>query len=401
MIIQPLLKIWLFIASAAFLFISCTTAENETVSENPFEGVPEIDVSDPLDITDQASSGSSSFYFPSNFFHDMVIDNRGNYFVYNRGSEPIYHFDENGEFISSIGRRGQGPGEFQTWPSFDTASSDTLYTLDSLARVANRFVFKNGEWVHDVAFRVQNRESHSPDKILQIDHEHLIVEYSPNVRGSMNESDNSFQASKKYDLIKTTGELIREDWLTTPAHERSIYRSSTGSGATHMLPFGSRSIANVGPNGHLYHLWSSEFVIDVYDLEGSAIKKLQQSSFNYSLSDEIRQNRVDDVVSIRMGTEREQQELMKQTFDDTPQNAPELRDFHVDRDTGHIIVRRYIFEDQGNWMLLDDEGNRVGVFTLDENLTVFDFRNGTIIGSLNIDDELPTVRIHTLPQSAL
>ncbi|MCC5940763.1 MAG: 6-bladed beta-propeller [Balneolaceae bacterium] len=398
---QFLFKVGFFIITAVMFIISCTTAENEMVSENPFDGVPEIEISESLDITDEAESHSSAFYFTSKYFHHMLIDNRGHFFIYNRGSEPIYHFDDNGVFIATIGRRGQGPGEFQSWPTFDAISSDTLYTMDRIARIVTRFVYSNGEWAYDNSFTVSDKEQYSPNKILQVDNEHLVIEYSPDLSRLMNQSDNSSQATKKYDLINTTGELIQENWLETPVHDRSIYSSSNGARATHMLPFGGRSIMNIGPNSNLYHLWSPEFIIDIYDLDGSKINSLQQPSYNYSLSSEIRQKWVDEAVGVRMGSEREQQELVKQMFDETPETAPALRDIHVDRDKENIIVRRYIFEDQANWMLLDYEGNRVGVFTLDENLNVFGFRNGKIIGALNKKDELPTVRIVTLPQSVL
>ncbi len=382
------------------LFISCSSTEQHEVV-NPFDGVPEIEISEWLDINDESTPNSADFYFSSNYFHHMIIDNNGNYFVYNRGSEPIFYFDKNGEYITSVGRRGQGPGEFQSWPTFDTALSDTLYTLDRVARIVSRFVYRNEEWRYDDSFTLQDKEEYSPSKILQIDREHLIIEFTPDVSRLMNVSDNSSQASKKYNLLKISGETIKDNWLETPAHERSIYSSSAGARAIHLLPFGGRSIVKVGPHNHLYHLWTPEFSINIYDFDGKSLKKMTHPSFNYNLSDELRRKRVDEVVGVRMGSEREQQELLTQMFEETPTEAPALRDFHIDRDNGYIIVRRYIFKDQPNWMLLDNKGNRVGVFTLDENLTVFDFRNGKIIGALNNENELPTVRIVTLPQSVL
>lgn len=396
-----LFKNGLFTITTVIIFISCSSTENEIGSQNPFDGIHEIEISESLDINDESATNFDEFYFSSKYFHQMIIDNRGHYFIYNRGNESIYHLDENGEYIASIGRRGQGPGEFQSWPTFDTISSDTLYTLDDMTRIVSKFVYRNGDWGYDGGFTLQVKEYYRPSKILQIDREHLVIEYSPDVNRRMSSSENSSHVSKKYDLIRSTGEFIQENWLITQAHDRSIYSSDTGAGATHLLPFGGRSIKDIGPNHHLYHLWTPEFTIEIYDLEGSNVNRLTQPSFNYRLSDEVKQKRLDEVVSIQMGSEREQQELIDQILEEIPETAPALRDFHVDRDTGNVIVRRYIFEDQPNWMLLDKEGTRIGVLSLDENLEVFDFRNGKIIGALNNEDALPTVRVIALPQSVL
>lgn len=398
---KPKYIISLFVIAIAVLFISCSSGENERVLGDPFDGIPEIEISESLDINDQSATNSEDFFFSSNYFHHMIIDKEGNYLVYNRGSESIIHFNKYGKYITSISRRGQGPGEFQGWPTFDTVSSDTLYTLDEVARVVSRFVYQNKSWEYSDSFILQNKEQYSPATIVQIDSEHLIIEYSPDMSKLVNVSSNSSQVSKKYDLITTSGEIIKENWLETPAHERSIYTSSTGARAIHLIPFGGRSILKAGPNDQLYYLWSPEFAIHIYDIDGNKINILKQPSFNSPISDEVRHKRVNDIVGVRMGSEREQQELVAQLFEDTPSVAPALRDFHIDSDNGNKIVRRHIFKDQPNWMLLDHEGNRIGVFTLDENLTVFDFRNGKIIGALNIEDSLPTVRVLTLPKSVL
>lgn len=86
-------------------------------------------------------------------------------------------------------------------------------------------------------------------------------------------------------------------------------------------------------------------------------------------------------------------------FEQIPANAHPLNDMFVDRDTGFIIVKRSEIFDGPNWLLLDPEGNRLGVFDLSESLEVFDFRNGKIVGALMSEDPdvLPTVRVVSLP----
>jgi len=44
-------------------------------------------------------------------------------------------------------------------------------------------------------------------------------------------------------------------------------------------------------------------------------------------------------------------------------------------------------------MLLNKSGNQIGVFYLDEDLDVSDFRNGKIIGTTNTNNGFPAIRL--------
>ncbi len=59
------------------------------------------------------------------------INSKGDYFIFDGKIRNIYQFDEAGKFIRTIGRQGQGPGEFDVprFPVFD--KSDNLYLFDS------------------------------------------------------------------------------------------------------------------------------------------------------------------------------------------------------------------------------------------------------------------------------
>lgn len=44
---------------------------------------------------------------------DVAIDNQGNIFVVDAGNFRVQKFDQNGKYVLTIGREGQGPGEFE------------------------------------------------------------------------------------------------------------------------------------------------------------------------------------------------------------------------------------------------------------------------------------------------
>jgi len=58
-------------------------------------------------------------------------DSKGNIFIYDASQHAILKFNENGQYIKTIGRKGKGPGEFLYTPVFEIDSNDNLITFDA------------------------------------------------------------------------------------------------------------------------------------------------------------------------------------------------------------------------------------------------------------------------------
>lgn len=67
-----------------------------------------------------------AFHIPS----DIAKDNQGNIYILDAGNHRIQKFDPDGNYIESIGSRGQGPGEFYLPLSLDVDSRGYLYVSD-------------------------------------------------------------------------------------------------------------------------------------------------------------------------------------------------------------------------------------------------------------------------------
>lgn len=63
---------------------------------------------------------------------DIALDSAGNMFILDSGNNRIQMLNPEGIFIKTIGRRGQGPGEFQFPYSVAIDSQDYLYVFDSV-----------------------------------------------------------------------------------------------------------------------------------------------------------------------------------------------------------------------------------------------------------------------------
>jgi sugar lactone lactonase YvrE len=67
-----------------------------------------------------------AFHIPS----DIARDDQGNIYILDGGNHRIQKFDAEGNFLATIGNRGQGPGEFYLPLSLDIDSKGYLYVSD-------------------------------------------------------------------------------------------------------------------------------------------------------------------------------------------------------------------------------------------------------------------------------
>ncbi len=66
------------------------------------------------------------FYMPA----DIAFDSQGNIYVLDSGNHRIQKFSPDGKYLATIGRQGQGPGEFQYPQSLSIDSEGYLYISD-------------------------------------------------------------------------------------------------------------------------------------------------------------------------------------------------------------------------------------------------------------------------------
>jgi len=112
-----------------------------TIIKNPTEslyGEIKFELEEDLSIGNQQDE-NFMFYRGVDFF----VDDNENIFVLDKGNCRIQKFDRNGNYLLTIGRKGQGPGEFEHPRRMYLDSKDNIYVLE---RPRMSIFDKNGEF---------------------------------------------------------------------------------------------------------------------------------------------------------------------------------------------------------------------------------------------------------------
>ncbi len=73
-----------------------------------------------------AEDAAAAFYMPSG----VSLDSQGNLYILDTGNHRIQKFSPDGAFLASLGRQGQGPGEFSYPDSIDIDTSGLIWVSD-------------------------------------------------------------------------------------------------------------------------------------------------------------------------------------------------------------------------------------------------------------------------------
>jgi hypothetical protein len=112
---------------------------------DPLYGEIHLDLEEELRI---GNENDENYMF--NGVTNIAIDSQGNIHVLDRGNFRIQVFDHKGQYLKTIGKKGQGPGEFENPARLFLDNQDNIYVTDGGPRIEGRMIkiFNNsGEFV--------------------------------------------------------------------------------------------------------------------------------------------------------------------------------------------------------------------------------------------------------------
>lgn len=212
--------------------------------------------------------GPGAVYKPGWF----AIDGRERVFIFESGEGVIKAFGDDGMFLKTIGRRGQGPGEFGQSGILEFCPDGRLLVSDFQNRRTS-FFSPEGDFLTSFQW---TKNASIP---------HLILDNAYVVQESIFDSGSSRLFLMTCDFegaeLRDWGEFVAPGMKTTVI----------GSGAITMsVPHSTRSVLAGDPAlRRIYHCLNDAYLIEVFDADGRIFRKIDRPYERFPFTDADRE----------------------------------------------------------------------------------------------------------------
>jgi len=351
------------------LVMACSSESPDTIPQHiaELENVS-IHQTDPesapvWNLKPEVSFGDTDDVLIAGHIRNFAVDDQGRVYIADTGTQGIHIYAPDGSFLSTIGREGRGPGEFQTIMAI-RVRNNRIHVLDRQQKIV---VF---EWQGDEIRLVQEYDLTLQDLDEQPGWMKRAQEkgwyprpasfnLDPDGRYLIHFVDSSVPMNAvlegrtsniaRYDPARRTYtdlDIISFDWTGRVL----VHEVEGGMSVFFDIPYKRDSRFDYR-DGEWVHGWSEEFLLRIYDNEGNY---LRASYYN------LPQKPLDAQTMIRLYENAGDwfQSIIRE--DDHPETWPAFQDVFWD-DEGRIWVSRIDADPEVTvWMVLDADGELIG-----------------------------------------
>jgi hypothetical protein len=199
----------------------------------------------------------------------FIVDREGSIYISDLQDQTIKVFGPNGEFIRSIGRKGEGPGEFAYLGSQTFLPDGRLLAMDSMTMRLNLFDPEGTYLASHHWTQRPGRLLYATDSTCVMDKYTFERDKGPLAGRKLFVKKFDFEGNE----IQTFGEFKTEEGKV---HTES---SSGGGGVVLLIspPHAPHSIFAADQARHcLYHCVNNEYMIEVFNDDGKVIRRFDR-----------------------------------------------------------------------------------------------------------------------------
>jgi len=265
-------RVLLLIVFISISSLSCTSEKSEwqgtiqnvdevTVVKNPVEPLnPNLEIVFEEDLTIGLEEGDEHYMFGGRIIFNTDV--HGNFYVTDWGQKTIKKYDPSGKYLLSIGRSGQGPGEFQNISIARFDKENNLYVTDIVSRRIS-FFDNNGKFLNQLIIEKQLLVPLFINSNGHILSEHIVVEELPELIKSYSiiglfDTDLNMLAEIRSGSDEIKPQPKRDAESTAKRHARLISQDAFKPQLTYLL----------SDTDHIYYGLPKHYEIKVYNTEG-------------------------------------------------------------------------------------------------------------------------------------
>lgn len=285
----------------------------------------------------------------------LTTDGEGNLYIADSDLLSIHQFDNRGAYQTSLGRDGEGPGEFRSLIGVEHREG-LLYALDRNLNRINIFDTESLEIKNTLRLSGGSNSAgmgqrSMPETFFVLPNDRVLLTF-------MAFSSSSDQIHyQPVDILSPDEKYEGGGQIKIPTRQ-SIMRQTGGSVGVMVPPYGRKSTLFASESGNIYTNWSENLLIKKYDEKGNYLQSLFFDTEGPSLTRSGMSERYSDAYM---------QLLRGETL---PSTWPVVRTFIVD-DQERLWISLYSNNlDEADWIIVNTNGDLQGRFTLPSIQTI-------------------------------
>lgn len=335
MIVTRTVKLVFLFTVFLILSISCTQTDNQVPELNTSE-IPRLELDHQFTVSDTDEILLQQII-------GVKTDSEGRIFLSDPRALQIHVFDSQGDYLTSIGRQGSGPGEFLSLLKIYIDQNDQVIAFD--VRQGRNIIFAedNGSWEPEDMFMVEGHRYsiESADSLGNI-----ILRQSPLQRPE----SGAYWYEHELATGNLTSGLIEQNVLRFKERGNLV----SDNGAMQAIPFGRTTVVATDPMGNIYLVWNDQFELATYDATLQFIDSLSVPIANQPIGNEERNEAIDRLGNNFRSLGREH----------IPETKPVISNMFVD---GNQNIWLQTF-DSPEYLVLNREGKPIASFDLEDDL---------------------------------
>lgn len=283
------------------------------------------------------------------WLRSVAVDDQGRVFIADSEQEQIHVFQPDGTYITSVGREGDGPGEFRGVTQLRTDSL-YLYAKDANSLKLTRFDLETLEYEDAVRFPFDmeggDGYTHYLDTFFLIDSDRYLIQYDVGYVVGLEDSGEKPDI-EGWLLNRETGEYD-DGMIYSFRDSETLYRRTEDNIYVMEPPYMRTSNIMQDPEGRMVYGWSEELLFTFYNVSGEVVEAIYKPHENEELDP-------DDVYAIYENHDDPWKTMIRE--DPLPDRWPAYGQAVVD-DAGRIWVALFTEDiEYHEWVILDRSGS--------------------------------------------
>ncbi|MGB7296307.1 MAG: 6-bladed beta-propeller [Candidatus Aminicenantales bacterium] len=298
--------------------------------------------------------GDDHYMFGENIVFNT--DEKGNFYVTDWRRRRILKYDPSGQHLLTIGREGQGPGEFQNLSPARFDKDGHIYITD-LASQRISFFDDSGNFLRQIAI---------PDifEDLYINAGgHFISTRTIPLEG---ESSRRFRLiyglfDDKFNVVAEF--LAQEKGFKLPAGRDAQSAAKFLAGILSDVAFHPRPSYRLGKGDVIFFGYPERYSIDVYSADGRKVRTIQRDYEPSRVTEKDKDKFIDQVAKDylrRYSSEQEKREVIKHI--EYPKHKPAYHSFALMENSNLVVVVEIVPDGDNLFDLFDEDGRYIGHF---------------------------------------